>query len=208
MVPGTTRFIALLNSFRETLPLNLSEQQITLLADYLARVVQARESHRLTSITDEKTLVYTFVIRPLMVLHTLRSHDLLTGGKVYDLGSGGGVPGMAMAIALPELAFVLVERSTTRALFLQSVVSSLSLRHVLVYEGDAIHLMPLPEEWVVTQGVNLVRKPLRRHVSKWVDMGVHLAWITIPRKARTVRFAGRYPQLFFLENDPFVIAMW
>ncbi|WP_208029363.1 RsmG family class I SAM-dependent methyltransferase [Rhabdothermincola sediminis] len=60
-----------------------------------------------------------------------RIDDLLVRGALFvravDLGSGGGVPGLALAVDHPELTWVLVEAGERRAAFLQEAVSTLGL---------------------------------------------------------------------------------
>ena len=202
------RFLKILSGFPEFKDRLPSDRQQQLAATYLSLVNTHRDSHRLTGITDPQMLARTFVIRPLMVLEHLEPYQIGRAPEIYDLGSGGGVPGMAMAIAAPKLSFVLVERSTTRTAFLKEAIRRLNLSNVAVYPGDAIELTPEPGEWMVTQGVNLLKKPLRRHIHRWVERGIRLAWMTLSRKAETVRFAGRPPQIIPLPDDPYVIALW
>ncbi len=201
-------FLRILSESPEFKVRSWSDTQRQLAATYLSLVNTHRASHRLTGITDPERLVRTFIIRPLEVFRRLENYPISRTHDIYDLGSGGGVPGIAMAIAAPNLSFVLVERSTTRAAFLKEVVRRLNLPNVAVYPGDAVELTPEPGDWIVTQGVNLLKKPLRRYIHRWIQSGVHLAWITLRRKAQTVRFADRPPQMIHLPDDPYVIALW
>ncbi|WP_456396315.1 16S rRNA (guanine(527)-N(7))-methyltransferase RsmG [Desulfurobacterium sp.] len=54
------------------------------------------------------------------------------GKHVADVGSGGGFPGMVLAIALPETKFTLVEPRHKRCVFLEQVKRSLKLNHVSI----------------------------------------------------------------------------
>jgi 16S rRNA (guanine527-N7)-methyltransferase len=59
------------------------------------------------------------------------------GGLVADLGSGGGVPGLLIAVERPDLKLWLIERRGARADFLRRVVSRLDLTdRVVVHEVD------------------------------------------------------------------------
>lgn len=60
-----------------------------------------------------------------------------TRGLLVDLGSGGGVPGLVVASARPDLRVVLVESMAKRAAFLREVVAHLSLDKVTVLEERA-----------------------------------------------------------------------
>ena len=58
-----------------------------------------------------------------------------------DLGSGGGVPGLIMAVEAPDLELTLLDRSSSRCQFLRRMVHQLGLgERVRVAEGDASEL--------------------------------------------------------------------
>ncbi|MBR6566938.1 MAG: 16S rRNA (guanine(527)-N(7))-methyltransferase RsmG [Spirochaetaceae bacterium] len=52
--------------------------------------------------------------------------------QIADIGSGGGLPGIPLAIALPQFQFVLVERMSKRCAFLENCAAVLNLRNVRV----------------------------------------------------------------------------
>lgn len=59
-------------------------------------------------------------------------------GRVLDLGSGGGVPGLILAVALPNVEFVLLDANGRRCAFLRDAVESLGIAdRVRVIEGRA-----------------------------------------------------------------------
>ena len=62
-------------------------------------------------------------------------------GRVVDLGSGGGVPGLVVASARPDLEVVLVDAMAKRCRFLRTAVAVLDLApRVRVVEGRAEHV--------------------------------------------------------------------
>ena len=66
-----------------------------------------------------------------------------TGGLVVDLGSGGGLPGLVVAVARPDLRLVLIERRATRADHLVRLVRRLGLTDrvsVQASDAQAVHL--------------------------------------------------------------------
>lgn len=60
--------------------------------------------------------------------------------SLCDLGSGGGLPGIPLAIARPDLAVTLSERRANRVSFLHLVIEALDLPNVEVRPGDAASL--------------------------------------------------------------------
>lgn len=60
-----------------------------------------------------------------------------SGATVVDIGSGAGLPGLAIAIARPDLELHLVEPLERRVIWLREVVDALSLRRVTVHRARA-----------------------------------------------------------------------
>lgn len=63
-------------------------------------------------------------------------------GRLIDIGSGGGFPGIPLAIASPELEVVLVESNTRKAAFLQRVSRETTLKRLKVLH---LRIEALPE---------------------------------------------------------------
>lgn len=72
------------------------------------------------------------------VLHSALPAELIpSGSKVADVGSGAGLPGIPLAIALPDCEFVLIEPMERRASWLQQVINQLGLTNVSVLRARA-----------------------------------------------------------------------
>jgi 16S rRNA (guanine527-N7)-methyltransferase len=73
------------------------------------------------------------------ILDSLRAARVLPpdGRRVCDLGSGGGLPGVVLAVARPGLRFVLAERRANRGDFIRSVLAELEIDNAEVHPADA-----------------------------------------------------------------------
>lgn len=79
----------------------------------------------------------------------------------FDLGSGAGLPGIVVAIAVPQLVVTLVESRRRRVAFLELAIQELHLGNAIVVQGRIEHvsgqadlafaraLAPLPESWAL-----------------------------------------------------------
>ena len=67
--------------------------------------------------------------------------DSLEGqGRILDLGSGGGVPGLVLALALPASEFVLLDSNQRRCAFLQAAIERLDIAdRTSVVTGDLLN---------------------------------------------------------------------
>ena len=78
----------------------------------------------------------------------------MPGQRWCDLGSGGGVPGLVMALEQSSIDFVLLDRSRRRADFLETAVQDLKLANrVTIALGDAAELARLPQHHHAYDGV-------------------------------------------------------
>jgi 16S rRNA (guanine527-N7)-methyltransferase len=78
-------------------------------------------------------------IRDRHILDCLRAAPVVgtDARSAVDLGSGAGLPGIVIAIALPDLRVTLVEVRRTRAVFLTEAVAELELSNVSIYARRA-----------------------------------------------------------------------
>lgn len=96
--------------------------------DELARWNQV---HNLSGVKDPARMV------AVHLLDSLALAPLVRGQRLADVGSGGGLPGMPLALLRPELEVVLIEPRAKRALFLDHVVRTLGLGNVIVERSRA-----------------------------------------------------------------------
>jgi 16S rRNA (guanine527-N7)-methyltransferase len=115
-------------SDQEALPIDPPTE--ALLRRFLERLLETNRSFNLTAITDLEEAWGKHVLDSLTVLPDLR--ELAPGSRVIDVGSGGGLPGLPLAISLPALHFTLLEATAKKARFLEETASALGLGNVTV----------------------------------------------------------------------------
>lgn len=85
--------------------------------------------------------------------------SLLRPGRVGDVGSGAGLPGIALAIARPDVSFVLIEPMERRIVWLQEQADSLGLDNVQVVRARAEDLrLDAPLDQVTARAVSAFKK--------------------------------------------------
>jgi 16S rRNA (guanine527-N7)-methyltransferase len=108
----------------------LSEQQLQQLTQFLDLLTAANQRMNLTRITDRLAAEIQHIGDALTVLPYLP-----TGiSRIADVGSGGGVPGLPLAIARPDAKFVLIESTRKKAVFLRQAAADLGLTNVTVLD--------------------------------------------------------------------------
>ncbi|HRD91157.1 MAG TPA: 16S rRNA (guanine(527)-N(7))-methyltransferase RsmG [Accumulibacter sp.] len=97
--------------------------------DYLKLLEKWNRVYRLTAIADQSQAVSHHLLDSLAVL------PFVDGTPLLDVGSGGGMPGIPLAIARPELQVVLLDSNSKKTAFLQQAVIELALGNIAVHCG-------------------------------------------------------------------------
>ena len=115
----------------EKLNLSLSAEQIEKLELYIHKVLDFNKTYNLMKAADEDELAVNHILDSLAALPHIKE---ICGERksIADIGSGGGCPGIPLAIVLDDKNFTLVERMEKRCVFLENVVCSLQLNNTKV----------------------------------------------------------------------------
>jgi 16S rRNA (guanine527-N7)-methyltransferase len=111
----------------QALALALSDAQIQHLLDYAALIQKWNKVYNLTALRDPADMLTHHLLDSLTAIAPLRRHTQDQPIKVLDVGSGGGLPGVVLAICMPELNVSCVDTVAKKAAFVQQVAVSLKL---------------------------------------------------------------------------------
>ena len=112
---------SLLRQGIEELGLRVEEGSASLMTTYVSLLLQQNQTINLTAIIDPMEAVTKHLLDSLSIA------QYVPDGRVIDVGSGGGCPGMPLAIIKPENEFVLVEPKNKKADFLKTTTQALGL---------------------------------------------------------------------------------
>ncbi|QWE12526.1 16S rRNA (guanine(527)-N(7))-methyltransferase RsmG [Polynucleobacter sp. AP-Titi-500A-B4] len=116
----------------EELGLNLSDANIADLELFLQEMGRWNQVHNLTAIENEQDSIRLHLIDSIVVLPILRQFLKTSNPKIADLGSGGGLPAIPIAIVQPEWRLSLIEAIRKKTAFLQHVRGKLKLSNIEV----------------------------------------------------------------------------
>ena len=116
-----------LRSGIQALGLSLSDEQIQRLLGYVALIQKWNKVYNLTALRDPADMLTHHLLDSLTAVAPLSRHTQGQSIKVLDVGSGGGLPGVVLAICMPELNVTCVDTVAKKAAFVQQVAVSLKL---------------------------------------------------------------------------------
>ena len=143
--------------------LGLSENQVDALMGYLDLVVQTRSRLNLTGLRDPERILDVLIVESL---DFCRSDLIAADGRVLDLGTGAGVPGITLAVWGSRLRLTLMDRTRKKIDFVRRAAEALGLCNCHPAWGSAEELsrrMPADERFdaVVARGVGTVAHLMR-----------------------------------------------
>lgn len=108
------------------LGLNVPDSAQQKLLAFRDLLLKWNKTYNLTALRDPAQAISHHLLDSLAIL------PQLDGGNLLDVGSGGGLPGIPLAIALPELQVCMVDTVQKKTTFLQQAVIELGLKNVTV----------------------------------------------------------------------------
>ena len=111
----------------QALGLDLSADRQKLLLDYVALIQKWNKVYNLTALRDPADMLTHHLLDSLTAVAPLTRHTQGQAVRVLDVGSGGGLPGVVLAICVPELNVTCVDTVAKKAAFVQQVAVSLKL---------------------------------------------------------------------------------
>jgi 16S rRNA (guanine527-N7)-methyltransferase len=112
----------------EEMQLDLSGDKIAKLMDYLALLFKWNAVYNLTSLRDPMQMVTHHLLDSLAAVPAFKDAK-----NVLDVGAGGGLPGMVLAICRPDMKVAMIDTVHKKTAFLTQVKAELGLANVTVY---------------------------------------------------------------------------
>ncbi|WP_306517977.1 16S rRNA (guanine(527)-N(7))-methyltransferase RsmG [Rheinheimera sp.] len=118
--------------------LQLSEQQLQQLVQYVQLLDKWNSAYNLTSVRDPMEMLVKHIMDSLAVA------PFIKGQRIIDVGTGPGLPGIPLAICFPDKEFTLLDSLGKRIRFLNQVKLQLGLKNVTPLQSRVEEHQPDP----------------------------------------------------------------
>ena len=127
------------------------DDQVLQIQQYIKILLTWNEKVNLTAIRDPLEILYRHFCESMYAAEALHFEN----GRLADVGSGGGFPGLPLKIIQPNLRVFLVESNLKRATFLAEVIRELGLKdtQVLVRRYEELHEEMAPLDYVCSRAL-------------------------------------------------------
>jgi len=113
----------------DQLGLELDEQTINQLLEYLAMLIKWNKAYNLTAVRDPMEMIDRHLLDSLSILPYIREETLI------DVGSGPGLPGIPVAICKPDVPVITMDSNGKKTRFQLQVKAQLKLANLTVEHG-------------------------------------------------------------------------
>jgi len=127
-----------LESGLSQLELKLSDEQVEKLISYLTLLQKWNKVYNLTAIRDPEEMLVKHILDSLAIVPHME------GERLIDVGTGGGLPGIPLAICFPEKQVDLLDSNSKKTRFLIQAKAELGLKNTKVIHSRVEEYQPDP----------------------------------------------------------------
>ncbi|MCF7972124.1 MAG: 16S rRNA (guanine(527)-N(7))-methyltransferase RsmG [Methylococcaceae bacterium] len=125
------------------LGVSATERQIDLLLAFVCLIEKWNKTYNLTAIRSREEMLRLHILDSLAVL------PFVSGKNIIDVGTGAGLPGIPLAIFMPDVQFTLLDSNAKKTRFVQQAVLELELKNIEVIHSRVEQLKKAGEFDVV-----------------------------------------------------------
>lgn len=161
-------------------------EQARALVTFCETLLKWNATYNLTTITDAASVLTLHVADSLTLVPKL-AELVPTAKRVLDVGSGGGLPVVPLAVMRPDLAVAAVDTVKKKAVFLRQAGVMCSLRNFMVY-NDRVEKLSVPPFDVITSRAFASLKDM----TSWTEhlLAENGVWLAMKGKLSAEEMAG------------------
>ena len=167
---------------------HLSGEQIASLRRYLDILIRWNETVSLTSVTEPEEIAARHFGESIFALTSVD----MTHGRLADVGSGAGFPGLPLKIASPALEVVLIEPNAKKCAFLTEICGSLAVPGVVISRSryEEYGRESTRFDFIVSRALGDYKRLLQWATNSLNQQGVVALWLGTDDALLVGRYSG------------------
>lgn len=155
--------------------IDLNTDQVSQIQEYIRLLLVWNDKVNLTAIRDPLEILYRHFCESMFATKVVD----MSNCRLADIGTGGGFPGLALKVLLPEAQMVLVESNFKKATFLAEVVRALGTKgaNVLVSRYEELGDEIAPVDFLLARALGEFEVFLKWAASEAVDAKRVILWV-------------------------------
>ncbi len=106
-----------------------TDRQVDLLLAFVKLMTKWNKAYNLSAIREQEAMLRLHILDSLAVL------PYVSGQKIIDVGTGAGLPGIPLAIFMPDVQFTLLDSNSKKTRFVQQSIMELNLSNIEIIHG-------------------------------------------------------------------------
>ncbi len=138
----------------QALNVTLNLEQKASLLEYVAQLCKWNRTYNLTAIRDTNQVLVSHLFDSLSVISPLQhwcDENKCQEPKILDVGSGGGLPGVVMAIALPHATVTCVDAVDKKITFIRQMAGVLKLNNLTAVHARVESISEMESDIVISR---------------------------------------------------------
>ena len=160
------------------LQLTVDDNQINQLMSYLTLLIKWNGVYNLTSVRNPVNMVKQHLLDSLSTAFAFERAN-----NVLDVGSGGGLPGIVLAIIYPTKKFALIDTVNKKTAFLKQVKAELGLTNVTIHTGRV-------EQLIVTELFDVITSRAFSELANFIQWAGNL----LAKDGEMIALKGQLPE--------------
>lgn len=194
------------------LNLSASENQLQMLDKYSELLFKWNKTYNLTAITEKDDVLTHHILDSLSVVNVFKNY-LAQNGTMLDVGSGGGLPAIPIAIMMPNCNISMVETVGKKSAFLRQVTLHLKLNNVKVFNERVENLKHPPFDVISSRAFSSLKNfiALSKHLLKkdgyWLALKGHKPETELKEIENMVSFIVQDVKVPFLDENRNIVII-
>ena len=182
-----------LEGVASSIGVRLAESQVNALAQYLQLLAKWNKVYNLSAVREPDAMLTQHIADCLAVVPALRRHLHGTGGaRLADVGSGGGLPGVVLAVMQPDWQVICIDAVAKKCAFIRQAAAALGLPNITAHKARVEELAPLACDIVISRAFASLAdftRLTREH------LGGNGVWLAMKGKAPSAEIASLPPEV-------------